>query len=403
METFNWTLLLLRDNPFSISPPEDPKELVWAGMPELKNEIEQKLVEAKESAITQVILNRGPLGSGKTHAMLYYSLLNHWPRHSNSDVQNIVIIPVRTPKETSKADKDFYVDVLERLGMQQIRQVVTTALQLVGEQVGLKALQKITSSESLGQAICMLGAHNDVTQGSLFKTGHRSERELLLDAYFLDGCTKAELRKLGLARNIDKAQDRFRVLAGLLHCFTGLIPNRDLAVHSRICLWLDELEDLVYFTAAQYRPFTQGLRELIDLLPSFFSLLLNMTLSEPSELETIEILLGKPLVDRITDHVIFGELTTNQGIQYVQELMSFWRTVQPRDLGLSSLYPFEEEALRYLIDTLDKRTPRSVNKRCRNMIIAALRKQPTNEPGQVHINLDLVKSIARSELDREME
>src|SRR5258708_32146012 len=116
MSSLDWQLVLLRDNPFSVSPPEDPKDLIWAGLHELKEKIEQKLSEARQSAMTQVILLRGPLGGGKTHAMLYYTQLNHWPAVSGSGVRDIFVIPNRLPKETGKADKDFYTDILERLG-----------------------------------------------------------------------------------------------------------------------------------------------------------------------------------------------------------------------------------------------------------------------------------------------
>ena len=403
METVNWKLLLLRDNPFSITPPEDPNDLVWAGLPELKQNIQQKLLEAERSSVTQAILNRGPFGGGKTHALRYYSLIYNWPKAGNERVRDIFVVSVPTPKETGKADKDFYVDVLERLGMPRIRQTVATAIREVGTDTAQDILQKLTDSENIARAICMLAKSDSLVQDELFRARARSERDILLDAYFLDGCSKTELRKLGLARNIDKSQDRFRVLAGLIHCFIGLLPGRDIATHSRFCLWVDELEDLVYFTAAQFRPFTQGLRDLIDRLPNFFSLLLNFTLTEPEELDTIEIVMGKALVDRITDHVIFREMTQSQALQYIQEIMAFWRTEQPETQGLSLFYPFEAEALHYLIETLDKRTPRSVNKRCRNAAVAALRTQHGEVPGDIRVDLPFVKSIARSELDQEMD
>ena len=91
----------------------------------------------------------------------------------------------------------------------------------------------------------------------------------LLSAYFLDKCTTSELRKLNLNRNIEKTQDYFRVLAGVFQCFIGLSESTDVAEHNRFCLWIDEMENFVYFTPPQYRPFGQGLRELVDRLPLF--------------------------------------------------------------------------------------------------------------------------------------
>ena len=92
-----------------------------------------------------------------------------------------------------------------------------------------------------------------------------------LSAYFLGKCTTTELRKLGLNRNIEKTQDYFRVLAGVFHCLTGLSESTDVTEHNRFCLWIDEMENFIYFTPPQYRPFGQGLRELVDRLPYFFT------------------------------------------------------------------------------------------------------------------------------------
>jgi hypothetical protein len=403
MTALSWNLLYLQDNPFLITPPDDPEEIIWAGMPELKKEIETKLAEARQSAATQAILNRGPFGGGKTHALRYYSLSARWPAAKKS-VRDIMIITVSTPKQSGKPADDFYTDVLERIGIAQVRQRVAAALEEVGEEDAFTRLIEVTGSDSLGRAIHMLGQSGYVGEsGEASDTKIAAEKRQLLDAYFLDGCTKAELRKLGLARNIEKAQDKFRVLAGLFRCFIGLRPNREVGDHSRVCLWIDEMEDFVYFSATQYRPFTQGLRDMIDRLPSFFTLLLNFTLTDPEELDTIEIIMGKALVDRITDHVVYREMNPPQAEQYVKEIMASYRTADYK-AKVGELYPFDEDALLYIIQNLDKRTPRSINKRCAYIASAALQHKKRNTaPGEIKIDMDFVKSMSRSELDQELE
>jgi hypothetical protein len=194
------------------------------------------------------------------------------------------------------------------------------------------------------------------------------------------------------------------VLAGLFHCFIGLSPSRDAGKHNRLCLWIDEMEALVFFTTAQSRPFTQGVRDLIDRLPSFFTLILNFSLAEPLEFQTIEILMGKALLDRVTSDVIFKEMNMDEAIQYVIEMLEFWRTDDFKSQKYSPTYPFEEEALRYLIENAEKRTPRTINLRCGNVATYVLQnRRKTQTPGKIKIDLSVVKEYSRSELDQEIE
>ena len=71
--SIDWNLAGLRENPFTISPPTDPKQAIWAGLEAIKAEFNSVFREAKVSAPTQVILCRGAVGGGKTHASLFFS------------------------------------------------------------------------------------------------------------------------------------------------------------------------------------------------------------------------------------------------------------------------------------------------------------------------------------------
>ena len=385
----DWNLVYLKENPFNVSPPTNPEDAVWAGMPELKRQFDEILSEALSSSVTQVVLNRGPIGGGKTHASLYFSLQENLP-HVNPAVRKVYTVRVSTPKETGKADEDFYVELLDKFGMTTIQETIYSAITELGESESLRTLRTVVGSEELARAIVLLGSEES------------EDMQKLLRAYFLEGCTKTELRKIGVARNITKSQDRFRVLAGVLRCFIGLSPTSKLSEHSRVCLWIDEMEDLVYFTSSQFRPFTQGLRELIDRLPNFFTLFMNFTLTSPEEYEEIEVVLGKALVDRITNPVYFPELEIDEAMEYVKELLDFYRTIDLSSKGLLLTYPFEEAALGNILEDLEKRTPRSINKRCRNAITFAFRDNRFPQQGKGIIDVDYAKKFERSELDREV-
>ena len=384
-----WNLIYLKVDPFNLTPPTDSENVIWASMDNVKQHFNEIFEVAISSSATQIVLNRGPHGSGKTHASLYFSLERNLPHLSTIGGQ-IHSIRCRVPNEVGKSDEDFYTALLDEFGMTYVREIVRGAVASLPETRALQYLQKTLGSEELARAFWLLG------------TEDASDKHALLRTYFLDGCTRTELRKIGIARNISKAQDRFRILACVLQCLIGLDPTRDPSQHSRVCLWIDEMEDLLYFTSAQFRTLTQGLREMIDRLPNFFTLFLNITLSAPEEYEDIELMLGRAVIDRITDTIYFPELTVDEGIQYVKDLIN---NPQHRDQDLlkdlPQTYPFEEAALRMLLEGMEIRTPRDINIRCRSAINYAFR-DTEFETGKSIINSVYVRKIEQSELNREV-
>lgn len=384
MIEIDWKKIGLSDNPFLLTPPESPDTAMWAGVAELKKQFESILSEAKGSALNQVILCRGPVGGGKTHASIYFSNPKNWPNHKLS-VRDSLVWKINTPKETGKPDRDFYINLMEYIGMDHMRPVIASNIDLLGYESAQDILRKTTESADITKAILMLGADPD---------------NELIDSYFLGKPTRAELKKLKLTRALEKNQDYFRVLAGVIRCYTGLDKDMSVSKHSRICLWIDEMEDFVYFTPAQYRSFGQGLRDLIDRVPGFFSTFFNFTLSTGEESEEIELILGKALVDRVTNHVFFQELDHGEMLRYVAEVLRHHR--MPAFDAPNEYYPFEEQSLHSLLTDLQRRTPRDVNKRCRNAIVRAFQSGLFQSNGQVTIAKEFVKKLNLEELDREL-
>ena len=330
----DWNLASLRENPFIIGPPANPKQAIWAGLKELKGEFKSVFREAKTSAPTQVVLCRGAIGAGKTHASLFFGSDKNMPQTSPS-VQNIEVLRVQTPTEIGNPARDFYLNVMEQIELERIGEAVNKTVESVGRDVVEQNLRQTVVSGDFVKALLDLGS-------SPIPAGPGSR----LSAYFLGKCTTTELRKLGLNRNIEKTQDYFRVLAGVFHCLTGLSESTDVTEHNRFCLWIDEMENFIYFTPPQYRPFGQGLRELVDRLPYFFTLFMNFTLTSPEEYEEIELILGGYLTDRITQQIFFHEVRDPEKLlQYVCELLCHYR---PQEKPKTPYFPFTEEALRGL-------------------------------------------------------
>jgi hypothetical protein len=387
--SIDWNMVGLQENPFTISPPTNPQQVIWAGLKALKNELEGVFLEAKGSAPTQVVLCRGPIGGGKTHASIFFSSDKNIPDTSPS-VENIKIFRVQTPTETGNPARDFYLDIMEQISLESIGEVVNKTVESFGRDVFEQTLRRTMVSSDFANALLDLG-------DSPFYPALNP----LLSAYFLGKCTTTELRKLGLNRNIEKTQDYFRVLAGVFHCFIGLSEsNTDVASHNRFCLWIDEMENFIYFTPPQYRPFGQGLRELVDRMPYFFTLFMNFTLTASEEYEEIELILGGYLTDRITRHIFFDEMREDQEIlQYISELLSYYRT---QEKPKTSYFPFTEEALRALIVNLQRRTPRDMNKRCHNALMKAFETNLFENGDDLAITLEFIQQMSQEELDKEI-
>ena len=292
----DWQLALLKQNPFPTSPPRRQEEAVWAGFNKLRSQFENLLGEALTTSRTQVILNWGEYGSGKTHAAVYFSRLDNLSSQvSAKQVRHVWNLHIQTPKEADRAGESFYLNIVEAIGFRKLRKEILRVIKTYGDQDALEKLREATESEILGKSLWLLGFERDRSgELSLFQEeGASEEWQTLLERYFFSETTKTDLKTLGLSRGISSAQDRSHILGGLLRCLTGFSPTDEIEEHSRIILWIDELEDLIYYTARQHRPFTQGLRELIDLVPHYFTLLMNITLASPEIFEDTTTVLGE--------------------------------------------------------------------------------------------------------------
>ncbi len=404
LHPINWEFALLKQNPFPTTPPRRPEEAVWAGFAELKKQLDNLFVEALTTSRTQVVLNRGEYGSGKTHAAIYFGRSDRLPSPKGRQVENTWILYIQTPKEPEQADRLLYRSIIEAIRFRRLREVIRDIIADLGSQSALEKLQEIVESETIGRALWLMGHEKSGSQQlSLLGQGTVSEEwQRLLEAYFFSQTTKSDLKRLGLSRGIDSARDRFQILGGVLQCLIGLGPTEEIEHHRRVILWLDELEDLIYYTTRQYRPFVQGLRELIDRLPAYFTLMMNFTMAAPEAFEDIATVLGKALLDRVTHHIYFREPTEEEAFDYVCDLMAHYRTEQPEDVGLPTTYPFEENALRMLIAMLPARTPRDINQRCAEAVIAALQRGIISAPGQGMIEKEFLQQLEKERIGFDM-
>jgi len=309
---------------------------------------------------------------------------------------------IRTPKDPSKPDIILYKDILDAIRFKRLRQIVRQTIEGLGLEEATAVLQDITESEVLGRAVTLLGLEPDRTGNlRLFEPGDiSSDWHILLESYFFSKNTTSELRRLRLSRGIETSQERFRILAAIFRCLVGIkYPSDLLDKHCRIILWIDEMEDLIYFATKQYRPFTQGLRELIDRLPAFFTLMMNFTLASPEVFEDTTVVLGEALVERITRNIYFQEPNEDDAFAYALEMLRLFRIQMPSDQNLPATYPFNEDSLKRVIDMLPRRTPREINKRCSEVITEALMRGIISAPGEGIITSNFISELEEEQMN----
>jgi type II secretory pathway predicted ATPase ExeA len=359
----DWTLAGLATDPFSIEAGVGSgAELRWAGMPTIHQRFRDIILDAVTSSQKQVVLNSGPWGGGKTFAAEFFSSPTNLPRRlGRNTVREMASVVIRTPKAPDKAEQILYRSILERIGFERIRGAANAILTQFSEDQVHSELMRATGSDDLTIALIQLAKTED------------AELQFALRTYFLENkASRAELRKLGVARNILSMEDRFSVLAGALQLLIGLAPAEALHRHSRVMLWIDEVEDLVLYPVKYYRPFTQAIRDLLGKMPHYFSLLMNFTLASPEALEDIGVVLGAALLSRVTHRIDFKPLSLSEAQEYVKDLLMQYRTSKRRTSKAE--FPFDAEGLQAALSGLSEveRTPRGINRRCRLLVVAAL-------------------------------
>lgn len=333
----------LKDNSFPVTP-SDPNEIRWFGFNNLKREFQTILERSGSEHLRLCVLNRGRLGAGKTHAAQYFSAQYSQRKDVDSYFRFIPII-IESPKQPQKAFVDFSNRLFNAVTFDRIFQA-SNNLRKLGD--ANKLLFDATGSEDIATTLSRIDNNN----------------RLLTRAYLLGGGTAKELRDLGVAKRLASDHEFALAIVGMLYLLIhGQSGERE--TFSRILLWIDEMEDLVYFTTRYYLSFTQALREVIDRTNSHLTLMLNFTFSEPEDLPAIESVLGQAIMQRVNLHVMFQPPDANEMRDYLLDLLKHNRV---EDTPCSPTFPFSNDAFDLLIKSAISRTPRFFNKLCDTLL-----------------------------------
>ncbi len=379
MSNIDWGLIKLKGSPFSIIPDRQTKGLIWAGFQTNKMQIESVIKNIYSSRDTKVVLNVSRWGGGKTHAAYYFSYENNLKQLLPNESPPPLAIIIITSKEGNNAAYDFFKKIVEGISIERIAGAISYMRELEGDEIVLIRLKSFTNSAPLAKIIWLLGSKNH-------------DESFEASEMIFNSTTTLQRKKYKLVRGIEDTTDRFKIIS----CIFKVLSEYDTDIRFRqprkIFLWMDEVESLIVYTPKQYIPFTQAIRELIDMTPNDFCFLMNFSLSDYDNLRTLEYIIGKALSDRISHRLIFGEPTLEEADAYIQDLLQEFRSAQD---GKNPYYPFSKESLTELFNLMSARQitlmPRNVNKYAEYVIDQAFEKNIlANDEA---ISSDFIKSI----------
>lgn len=334
--------LKLKENPFRTGPSINPKDLIWAGFPELKKKIEERLIFSMKTSPSRIVLNWGRYGSGKTHAANFYTKTDRInvlsEEKSAKTSKNIKINLPRTSKDPVQS---FFRSFLGQISLSDIKADFDLVQAALLEEESIEAIIEVNS--------------NDTIISDLFKliiSDEDGDQFQAIEAYLFGDATKGTLVKLGLPFGLKDDEQIVNFISTYINCITF-----EKRVFSSFILWLDEFEDIDTLNKQSQDRVTTFLRQLFDKTPNNFLLFLNFTPKTFFNIEDLSIILGEALSTRAKIRINFEAPSVEEAIQYLEELIS-----SQLDKTKDKYGPFEnEETLKYVLENIGNLSIRKIN------------------------------------------
>jgi len=336
--TVSFTEFFGFDNPFSLAPEE--KEKIWADQKELKENLENIIKISLMTSPTKLIIYYGDWGSGKTHAMRYFTneenLQNLFkPLHLSIPLTITLISP------RNKVFETFYVKIVEGIYpklVKAIKEIDSKVSPPRDPKFLRNELDKYIKNKNLVKAL------SQVTN---------PRKEMQVEKYLLMTARSTELDKLGVPRGIETYTDMIETLSDIFTFLTELNESR-----LRIIIWIDEGEHVFTMPSKDLLEFQAFLRDLIDHIPRNLLILINVSLRPGENVQDFIEYLGDPVKTRINRIIHSPELKPEEAIQYVED---YFLAVGKN--------PFENKAIDYALRIISKQaidkkmalTPRLIN------------------------------------------
>ena len=317
----------LKTNPFRLTPAINSDELIWAGFPEVKEKIENRIKRSIQIPNSSLILNWGEYGSGKTHAARYFNKASVLQELSGSNSQPFSL-NISFPKSKQPV-WDIYTQIIDKLNISELRKQLTGKGVIVSNIV-----DSITDNVFISNVLkLMFDDTIDVTifKGFLYKTTFNN----------------ADLKKFaeyGVQRLFSTDNDYTEFLAALF----SLITYQKKA-YSCVILWIDEFEDISILSSINISVVNNFLRTIIDKAPNNLLMLLNLTQSAMMDLADLSEYLQESVKNRIKEKIELNMPNTTDLKTYLKDLLN---SPINRDTPTDNYFPFNDDVIDKLIEDL---------------------------------------------------
>jgi hypothetical protein len=370
-----WQSLGLKADPFPLTPTPE-SEFVWAGQAQLKSELDEILKQARATETTQFVGLIAPWGSGKTHALGYYSHPQNLPGTELQAIEKTRLVPVTFPKSEKQIAEGFFLRVIDKLGWENVVKRVVTFNEENPNQFSKLIATLLQDNADLIRAFDYL-KNPDLDE----------ETSFVVQSYLFGEASKRDRNKLRFVRSGNTVEERYLSL----NAFLALETKWKSAQRMRIVLWIDEAENLIKLSSSNFDPFTQGLRDVLDMSRKVYGCLtvvINFTPESRNVEGEMFAILGSALYDRLDKKISIAPMTPEDAKAFVLESLRGYGINKNKKQEV-----FSPEAIDYLPTVLgDAVTPRRINRVCSAILHSILTESQPFE--KFPISLKKVKELA---------
>lgn len=216
----SYTQFKLQSNPFRLTPALSSEELIWAGFPELKKRIENRILKAIKIPNSSLILNWGDYGSGKTHAARYFTNLNVLSNLKIKTDSLPLPLIINFPRSKEPV-KEIYTQIIDKIDIDDIRR------RLEKEKIDIASVLSQVTDNVLIQNIVSLLLNPTVSP------------QMMKSYLYGTASITSNFVDKNVSRKLVSDIDYIELLSALFSVITY-----DKKAYSCVIIWIDEFESI---------------------------------------------------------------------------------------------------------------------------------------------------------------
>lgn len=323
----SYTQFKLQSNPFRLTPALSSEELIWAGFPELKKRIENRILKAIKIPNSSLILNWGDYGSGKTHAARYFTNLNVLSNLKIKTDSLPLPLIINFPRSKEPV-KEIYTQIIDKIDIDDIRR------RLEKEKIDIASVLSQVTDNVLIQNIVSLLLNPTVSP------------QMMKSYLYGTASITSNFVDKNVSRKLVSDIDYIELLSALFSVITY-----DKKAYSCVIIWIDEFESISILNTVSISNVNNLIRSLLDYVPNNLLIFLNLTQSAMMDVSDLSDYLQEAVKSRIKDKIELGIPDLDAFKLYLKELLNnpLYRTSECSD---KPYFPFEEDVIDQIFNDL---------------------------------------------------